>query len=185
MSFFGGLFIVPLYTLIQQRVDKKIASQTIAANNVLNGLFMVLSALFAILCNKAGLSLIEYLYAVFTLHSLICIYIFSTVPEFFFRFLAWALVNTFYKVKVKGSSNIPENSGALLICNHVSFLDALLLFGACHRPAKFIMYYKIYNIPFLKPIFKAVGAVPIASKTEDPTVLENAYSEIKKSLSRR
>lgn len=183
MSFFGGLFIVPLYTLIQQRVEKKIASQTIAANNVLNGLFMVLSSLFAFLCHKVGLSLIEYLYAVFIIHSLICLYIFYTVPEFFFRFLAWALVNTFYRVKVKGSNNIPENNGALLICNHVSFLDALLLFGACHRPAKFIMYYKIYNIPFLKPIFKAVGAVPIASKTEDPLVLENAYSEIKKSLS--
>lgn len=183
LSFFGGLFIVPLYALIQKRVDTKIASQTIAANNILNGLFMVLSALFAIICNKAGLSITQYLYAIFTLHSIICLYIFTTVPEFFFRFIAWALVNTFYKVKVKGAQNIPDNQGALLICNHVSFLDALLLFGACHRPAKFVMYYKIYNIPFLKPLFKAVGAVPIASKTEDPVVLEKAYSEIKKSLS--
>lgn len=183
LSFFGGLFIVPLYALIQKRVDKKIASQTIAANNVLNGLFMVLSAIFAIICNKLGLSMVEYIYAIFILHSIICVYIFTTVPEFFFRFLAWALVNTFYRVKVQGAENIPENKGALLICNHVSFLDALLLFGACHRPAKFIMYYKIYNIPFLKPIFKAVGAVPIASKSEDPQVLENAYLEIKNSLS--
>ncbi len=87
-----------------------------------------------------------------------------------------------YRLSKKGLSNIPETGPALMIANHVSFVDALIMFGASPRPPKFIMYYKIYNLPVLNLLFKSLGAIPIASKKENAEVLNNAYAKINEYL---
>jgi len=109
-------------------------------------------------------------------------YIFTIVPEFLMRFITWVLVNTLYRVRVDGLQNIPEEGPALLVCNHVSFMDPLLLMANLRRPARFVMYYKIFNIPLLKFVFRTAKAIPIAGQKEDPAVLQRAYDDVDAAL---
>jgi 1-acyl-sn-glycerol-3-phosphate acyltransferase len=104
------------------------------------------------------------------------------VPEFVMRFITWVLVNTLYRVRVDGTQNIPEEGAVLLVCNHVSFMDALLLMANLRRPARFVMYYKIFNIPLLSFVFRTAKAIPIAGYKEDPALLEKAYDAIDEAL---
>jgi 1-acyl-sn-glycerol-3-phosphate acyltransferase len=77
---------------------------------------------------------------------------------------------------------IPREGAAIVVANHVSFVDALIIGGSVRRPIRFVMYYKIFNIPVLNFIFRTAKAIPIASYKEDPEILENAYKEITKEL---
>lgn len=178
MSMFGGFFIVPLYALIQTRSKESVRSRIIAANNIINALFMVASAVFAVVMFSLGYTVTQLILALAVLNALVAIYIFTIVPEFLLRFLVWIVMSTFYRTKKINLDNIPDEGAAIIVCNHVSFLDGLMIFGSCSRPVKFVMYYKIFNIPLFKYLFKAGGAIPIASKKEAPEVLEAAYKKI-------
>lgn len=182
LSVFGGFFTVPLYAMIQSRSNPEIRSRTIASNNIINAFFMIFSAVFSIAMFSFGFTVTELLFAVVALNALVCIYIFTIIPEFLMRFVVWIMMGVFYKVKISGEENVPDEGANILICNHVSFVDALLVFGAVQRPVKFVMYYKIYNNFFLKPLFKSVGAIPIAGKTEDEKVFNAAFEKINKYL---
>lgn len=178
MSVFGGFFIVPLYALIQTRSEPENRSRIIGANNILNALFMVISALSAIAFISLGFGLVKIILMLAIFNTVVAIYIFSLVPEFLLRFISWMLIHTIYRVKKAGLEKVPETGAGLIICNHVSFIDALIIFGSIRRPVKFVMYYKIFQIPVMNYLFRAVGAIPIASKKEDATVLEAAYTKI-------
>ena len=112
------------------------------------------------------------------LNVLVAIYIYSLLPEFLMRFVAWILINTLYRIRVSGVDNIPATGPAVLVCNHVSYADALIVGGSITRPARFVMWYRIFDIPFLRFIFRHARAIPIASAKEDPDVLANAYDRI-------
>lgn len=182
MSVFGGFFIVPLYALIQSRSDKEVRSRVIAANNIMNSIFMVVSALFAIALVSAGFSIVSIFLALAILNTLVSVYIFTLVPEFLMRFIVWLLIHTVYSMKKENLDVLPEEGAAILVCNHVSFMDALMIFGCAPRPVKFVMHYRIFNIPFFRFMFKAVGAIPIASKTENAQILEQAYAKMEQYL---
>lgn len=179
----GGLYIVPLYALVLERSDPQRRSRTIAANNILNALFMVLSALLAIVLLTNGVSIPELFLVLVTLNVLVAIYIYTLVPEFVMRFLVWLLIHSIYRVKKDGLDNIPDEGPAILICNHVSFVDALIIAGSVKRPVRFVMYYKIFNIPLLRFIFKTAKAIPIAGARENSSMLDAAYEEINDALS--
>lgn len=182
LSIFGGFFMVPLYALIQSRSEDSVRSRIIAANNIMNSAFMVISALFAIVLFSFHFSIKDLILYLAILNTLTAIYIFTLTPEFLLRFIIWLATHTIYRIKKEGLDNIQDNGKGIIICNHVSFIDALIIFGSIKRPVKFVMYYKIFNIPVLKYIFNAVGAIPIASKQENPEVLEQAYKKIKEYL---
>ena len=182
MSIFGGFFTVPLYAFIQSRSLPENRSRIIGANNILNSLFMIGSAVFAVVCFQLGLTVNELILATIFLNLLISIYIFTLVPEFLMRFIVWILTHTMYKIKKEGLVNIPEEGAAILVSNHISFMDALIIFGATPRPVKFVMDYKIFNIPFFSYMFKAAGAIPIASKKENEQVFNNAFLKISQYL---
>jgi 1-acyl-sn-glycerol-3-phosphate acyltransferase len=176
---FGGFYIVPLYALVQQRSEPSHRSRVIAGNNILNALFMVVAAVFAMLIlGKAGLTIPELFLVTAILNAIVAIYIFTLVPEFLMRFLVWILIHTIYKVQTIGADNIPERGAIIVAANHVSFADPLIIAGIVRRPIRFVMYYKIYRLPILKFIFKTGGAIPIASRNEDPEILGNAYRMI-------
>ncbi len=182
---FGGFYIVPLYALIQQRAPRQKLSRIIAANNILNALFMVVAALLAITLLNAGLSIPQLLLATALLNAVVAIYIFSLVPEFAMRFVAWLLVNTLYKLRIEGiEEHVPDEGPALLVCNHVSFMDALLIGGAVPRPVRFVMYYKIFRTPGLNWLFRTAGAIPIAGAREDPEMMERAFADVDAALAR-
>jgi len=177
IGIFSGFYIVPLYALVQQRTPPSHRSRVIAGNNILNALFMVIAAVIAmILLGRAGFTIPQLFLFTAILNLVVAIYIFSLVPEFLMRFLVWILIHTIYRVDVKGIENIPESGAVIVAANHVSFVDPLIIGGIVRRPVRFVMYHKIYRIPFLKSIFKTGKAIPIASRKEDPGILESAYN---------
>ncbi len=179
---FGGFYTVPLYALIQKRTEPKYRSRVIAANNMLNAFFMVLSAVFAIVLFSFDIQVHELFLIIAILGALVSIYIYNRVPEFFIRFVIWMLSHTLYRVKHENIDNLPEEGGCIIVSNHISFFDALLLGGAFKRPVRFVMFEPIYNIPILKQFFKSVGAIPINTQKANPECFENAFKEIKKLL---
>lgn len=180
---FGGFYTVPLYALIQQRSNPARRSRVIAGNNILNALFMVISALFTMLIlGPLNLSIPELFLITATLNAIVAAYIFTLVPEFLMRFMMWILIHAMYRVKVKGLDNIPEEGAVILAPNHVSYVDALIVAGLVPRPTRFVMYYKIFNIPLLRFIFKTGKAIPIASARENKALLDAAYREVDTAL---
>jgi len=183
LSMFAGLYSVPLYALIQTRGEISHRSRIIAANNILNALFMVVSAgMAAILLGKFGVTIPQLFLITGLLNAVVAIYIYLLVPEFLLRFIAWILVHIVYRMKKVGTLNIPEQGAALLTCNHVSFVDPIILMALSPRPIRFVMDHGIFKTPILGWIFRAAKAIPIASAKENPVAYQNAFDEVSKQL---
>ena len=182
MGVFAGLFVVPLQANIQARTPEDRRARVIAANNVLNALFMVGGAGAAIAWLALGGSLPTLLLALAFANIAVSVYIFRQVPEFTMRFLVWLVSHAVYRVRHHGLDNVPERGAALIVCNHVSYADAPVLAGAVRRPIRFVMYKPIYDIPVLNFIFRTGRAIPITGEREDPAVLEAAFAAIREGL---
>lgn len=178
MAMFAGFYSVPLYAMMQARAEPDYRARIIAANNILNALFMVLASVMAALLMKSGLSLPELYLVVGIMNFAVAAYIFLLIPEFLMRFLVWMLIHTIYRVKEEGQMHIPDEGPCVLVCNHVSFVDALVIGGCIRRPVRFVMDHRIFKIPVLNFIFRTAGTIPIASAKEDPVMLERAYERI-------
>ena len=179
---FGGFYIVPLYAMLQTRGRPEQRARVIAANNVLNALFVVASALFTVLAFRLGLSIPQLFLALAVLNFLVTAYIFSLVPEFLLRFLVWILINTIYRVRTTGMEHVPEHGPALLVCNHVSYVDALVIGTETPRPPRFLMDHLIFKKPLLGWLFRAVHAIPIAQAKENPALKEQAFDAAAQAL---
>ena len=179
---FGGFYIVPLYALVQTRSEASHRSRVIAGNNVINALFVVAAALTAIGLLALELTIPQIFLAAAVLNAFVAIYIYALVPEFLMRFLIWLLMHTLYRLEKSGLENIPESGPAVLVCNHVSYVDALVIAAACPRPVRFVMDHRIFRIPVLSFIFRTGRAIPIAPGHEDPEALNRAYDQIAKAL---
>jgi len=179
---FAGFYIVPLFALVQSRTPREQISRVISGNNILNAVFMVIASAFGIGLLKLGLSVPQLLLATALLNAVVAIYIFTLVPEFLMRFLSWMLMKAMYRLHVEGVENIPDDGPALLVCNHVSYLDALLISGAVPRPARFVMYYRIFNTPGAGWVFRAARAIPIAGAREDAALMEKAFADVDAAL---
>ena len=125
-------------------------SRVIGANSILNAVFMVAAALLAAVALQKGVTIPQLLLATGILNLLVAIYIYSLVPEFLLRFLSWLLVHFIYRLDKRGLEHIPDEGPALLICNHVSFADAIVISAGCRRPIRFIMESSIFKIPVLE-----------------------------------
>ncbi|WP_105101889.1 MFS transporter [Microbulbifer pacificus] len=183
IGIFGGFFIVPLYSMMQERSAPEIRARIIAVNNVLNALFMVVAAVLGIVfLNVLGASIPQFFLIIALMNAAVAIFVFTKVPEFAMRLLIWLLSHTMYRVKHQGLERIPAEGAAIIACNHVSYVDALLLAGAVRRPIRFIMYKPIYEIPVLHFIFKTSRAIPICSKEKDPAGYARAFEAIEQGL---
>jgi len=182
MGVFGGFYIVPLYALIQSRTPKSHLSRVVAGNNILNAVFMAVGALFAIAMIRMGFSVTAILLAAALLNALVAVYIYTLVPEFLMRFMVWILVHTVYRVRRAGLERVPDDGPAVIVCNHVSYVDALVITAACRRPIRWVMDHRIFRIPFLSFFFRTVRAIPIAPAKEDPEGLQQAYDAIAAAL---
>lgn len=182
LGIFGGLFIVPLFALVQDRSPPERRARVIAANSIVNALFMVIAAVMALVLLGNGFTIPQLFLITAILNALVSIYIFTLVPEFTLRFMAWIGTNLIYKLQVHGQENIPEEGGALLVCNHISYMDPPILGGAVPRPVVFVMYHRIYKNPVLGWMFRSARAIPIAPSSEDPELLERAFEQVDKAL---
>jgi 1-acyl-sn-glycerol-3-phosphate acyltransferase len=182
LSLFAGLYSVPMYALIQLRARPSHRARIIAANNILNALFMIASSVIAGLLLKAGFSIPQVFLAVGIANAVVAFYIFMLVPEYLLRFVAFIASRCVYRFKVRGDEHIPVEGPAILVCNHVSFVDAVLLMAASPRPIRFIMDHKIFRIPVLGAMFRLAKAIPIAPQKDDPQTYERAFAEARRVL---
>ncbi|GLQ93388.1 MFS transporter [Dyella acidisoli] len=179
---FAGFYVVPLFAFVQSRAPRDRLSRVIAGNNILNALLIVIASCFGLAMERLGFSAAQIFLIAALLNVVVAAYIFTLVPEFLMRFITWVLVNSLYRIRVDGMRNLPEEGPALLVCNHVSFMDPLILMANLRRPARFVMYYKIFNVPLLHFVFKTAKAIPIAGQKEDPAVLQRALDEVDAAL---
>ncbi|MGB2683294.1 MAG: MFS transporter [Candidatus Competibacter sp.] len=175
---FGGIYIVPLYALVQQRSEPTHLSRVIAGNNIINAVFMVAAALIAVGLLDQGLSIPQLLLVMAIFNAAVAVYIFTLVPEFLMRFIVWILVNIVYRLRTQGLEHVPDQGPALVVCNHVSLMDALVVGGCCRRPVRFVMDHQIFKTPGLNFVFRTAGAIPIASARTDPKILVQAYERV-------
>ena len=182
LSLFAGLYSVPMYALIQLRSQPTHRARIIAANNILNALFMIASSVIAGALLGAHFSIPQIFLFTGLANAAVAFYIFMLVPEYFLRFVAWVASFFIYRFKVVGDEHIPTEGPAILACNHVSFVDAVLLMAASPRPIRFVMDHRIFAVPVLGWMFKLAKAIPIASKSEDPVAYEKAFEAVQQVL---
>nr|WP_136250340.1 MFS transporter [Ningiella ruwaisensis] len=179
----AGFYTVPLYALIQQRTKEDSRSRIIAANNVLNALFMVGSAVLSIVTlSLLSWSIPELLLLLAGLNLLISIYIYTKVPEFFLRFVVYLIAICMYRVKIKGEKHIPEEGAAVIAANHISFVDWMFILAASPRPIRFVIFAPIYHSPVLNWLFKMAKAIPIDGERSNPKVFKEAFEKIADTL---
>ncbi len=174
LGFFGGLFAVPLGALIQHRPRPEQKGGVIASANLLSfvgifiaaGAYYLFSAVFhqtarGIFLDGAVLTLVTSTYSIYLL------------PDSMLRFVLWVATHTVYRIRVEGRGNIPENGGALFVCNHTSFVDALFLIASTDRSIRFLMAKDIYDLPYVKPLAKMIRAIPISSEQRPREMLHS------------
>jgi 1-acyl-sn-glycerol-3-phosphate acyltransferase len=179
---FAGLYSVPMYALIQLRAQPTHRARIIAANNILNALFMIASAVMAGALLKSGFTVPQVFLITGVLNALVAAYIFMLVPEYLLRFIAWLASRVIYRFRIQGAAHIPTQGAAVLACNHVSYVDAILLMAASPRPIVFIMDHRIFRIPLLGWLFKLSRAIPVAPQKENPAVYEQAFARAEQVL---
>jgi len=182
VAMFGGFFSVPLYALIQVRAEPSHRARIIAANNILNALFIIVAALMSYALLGAGLSFPELFLVVGLMNAAVAGYIYMLVPEFLMRFICWLLIHSIYRLEKRGLENIPEKGPAVLVCNHVSFVDPLVILAASPRPIRFVMDHNIFRTPIVSFVFRTGKAIPIAPAKENEKLLDEAYDRIAEAL---
>jgi len=184
IGFSAGLFVVPLFALVQSRTPGNELSRVIGALNIQNSAFVVGASLLCLALRQwAGWSIPQLFLGLAIANTLVALWIFSIVPEFLMRFLSWLLVRTLYRLEVRGvEEHVPDEGPALLACNHVSYMDALILSGAIPRPVRWVMYHRIFDIPVLRWIFRTARAIPIAGAREDRALMQRAFDEVDAAL---
>ena len=183
IGLFGGLYIVPLFAMVQTRTAPQERARVIAANNIINALFMVLASVAgALVLGVAGVSIPVFFLMLAIANVAVAAYIYSLVPEFTMRFLVWMITHTMYRFRHQNLDRIPEQGPAVLVCNHVSYMDALLIIGACRRPVRFVIFEPIYRMFMLHFIFRSARAIPIASHRTNPAGLKAAFKQISQAL---
>jgi 1-acyl-sn-glycerol-3-phosphate acyltransferase len=182
LAMFSGFYSVPLYALIQSRCEPAYRARIVGANNILNAIFMIAASVIAGAILGANFSIAQLFLFTALLNAVVAIYIYTLVPEFLMRFLTWILLHTVWRVVPKNLDKIPDEGAALLVCNHASFADAVIIGGMVRRPVRFVMDHRIFKVPVLNFIFRTARAIPIAPRKEDPQMLERAYAEVRKAL---
>ncbi|WP_421953952.1 MFS transporter [Polaromonas sp.] len=182
LSLFAGLYSVPMYALIQLRSQPTHRARIIAANNILNALFMIVSSILAGALLKAEFSIPQIFLFVGLANAVVAFYIFMLVPEYLLRFVALLVSRCAYRFKVTGDDNIPTQGAAVLTCNHVSFIDPVLLMAASPRPIYFVMDHRIFKMPVLGWLFRLAKAIPIAPRSEDLALYDAAFEAAAKVL---
>jgi acyl-[acyl-carrier-protein]-phospholipid O-acyltransferase/long-chain-fatty-acid--[acyl-carrier-protein] ligase len=165
LGFFAGFFAVPVNALIQHRPPEKDKGGIIAAANLLSFVGIALSAgVYYVFTTYIHLDPRGVIVAASLITAAGTVYVLMLLPEWFGRLILFFVTHTIYRVRVIGRDNFPEKTGALLVCNHMSFVDVALLVASTDRPIRFVMYRGIYDVPIVKPFARMMKAIPISSE---------------------
>ncbi|MFM7182608.1 MAG: MFS transporter [Verrucomicrobiales bacterium] len=159
---FSAIFYVPLFAFLQELAPETERGRLIAASNLLNNLGMVFATLLQALMMKSGLG-VGAQFGIMGAASLIVAFItLRLLPDRFFRMILLPLARRIWKVKASGIENVPAQGGVLMVCNHMSYVDAFVLSSACPRPIRFLIFEGYYNLWWARWFLNIFGAVPIA-----------------------
>jgi 1-acyl-sn-glycerol-3-phosphate acyltransferase len=175
LAFSAGLYSVPMYALIQLRAKPSHRARIIAANNILNALFMIVSALAAGAMLSAGFTIPQVFGATALLNVIVVGYLFWLMPEYLIRLVMLVVTRFVYRLRVRGEDHLPTDGPGVLVCNHVSFVDAVVLGVISPRPMVFLMDHRIFKTAALGWFFRLCKAIPIAPQKEDPQAYERAF----------
>ncbi|HEY3148411.1 MAG TPA: AMP-binding protein, partial [Dongiaceae bacterium] len=161
LGFFGGLYSVPLNAMLQQKADEAKRGRFIAANNVMNTFgIMMASGFLALSGGWLGLSP-NVIIALGGLTAIAVIaYLLILLPDFLIRFCLWMLTHSIYRIRIIGPENVPLNGPALLVANHLSFIDGLLVGSCVQRFVRFMVYAPFFKMPLLGKLFTLMRAIP-------------------------
>ncbi len=182
IAFSSGLFIVPLYAFMQVYSDEKHRSRTIAVNNIMNSVYMVVAGVAGMILLALEFTVLQIYKIAAVANAIVAIYIFSQIPEHFLRLLSWLLMHSIYRIKKRDLDKIPKEGPALIVCNHVSFFDPPILLGVLPRPARFVMWHGFYDLPIVGYIFKWLKTIPIGNSRERADLIPLAYDKIAEEL---
>ncbi len=170
----AGFFAVPVNALIQHRPDEKDKGGVIAAANLLS---------FVGIGGAAGIYYVFQHYthlspsSDFSCASLMTVaatvYVLYLLPDALLRLLLWIATHTLYRIHLQGRENVPAKGGALLVPNHVSMVDAVLLIASIDRPIRFLMFKGSYDHPLVKPFAKIMGVIPISSQLRPREMIQS------------
>ena len=177
LGFWAGFYAVPVNALIQHRPPESNKGGIIAAANLLSFVGIALSAgVYYIFTNFIHLDPREVILAASVITGVGTVYVLMLLPEWFGRLILFFLTHTIYRVKVIGRENFPDKTGALLVCNHMSFADAALLIASTDRPIRFVMYQGIYDNPIVKPFAKMIKAIPISDELHPRDMIQSLHT---------
>ncbi len=187
LSFFIGFslsfFILPTLGYVQNKFPNKSLGRFNATMlmimvffaSIVVGAFIFTGFAFGV-SDKIILRIVSIISIILTLHACIAL------PKLFVRCVVWVLVNSVYRLQLIGIENIPRKGGAILVCNHLSYLDPFIIMASISRSVRFLIYDSIYNLKYVKPIAKVLRAIQIPEKCTRDSVraLEEASQAVKK-----
>ncbi|MGE0491641.1 MAG: MFS transporter [Vulcanimicrobiota bacterium] len=182
VSFCAGLFVIPLYALVQERSPVEARARVLAGANLVSATFMVAGSLALVALTRAGLGIPAGLVFISLLNGLVAYYIYSLIPEFGLRFVAYLLAHLVYRLRTFDLERIPATGPAVLVCNHITFIDWLIVAAAVPRPVRFVMWYAYFDVPVVKRLFRDARVIPIAPARKAPEILAAAFDRIAQEL---
>jgi 1-acyl-sn-glycerol-3-phosphate acyltransferase len=186
LTLFGlsaGLFAVPLYAFIQQVTDSARLGRVLGGMHFYALLFVGLALAGAQWLRGEGLSVQAVVLIAILMQAGIATYIFFLIPECLLRLIMWALVHLVYKVEATNLDRVPADGPAVIVCNHVAYMDPLVIGAKVRRPVRFVMHRHIFSIPVMKQVFRLAKAIPIVSARKDPEGLQFALDQVAEELS--
>jgi acyl-[acyl-carrier-protein]-phospholipid O-acyltransferase/long-chain-fatty-acid--[acyl-carrier-protein] ligase len=164
LGFFGGFFAVPLNALLQQRSAREDKGRVIATNNVFNTVGILLaSALLWALTTPLQFRSDQVILVLGLLTFGLTVYVLYVLPDFFVRFTLWLFTHTLYRIRIVGQEHIPLRGPALLVSNHVSFVDALLIGASVQRFIRFMLHRDYYDLPWLNRLFRLMKVIRVSA----------------------
>ncbi|MGO9227652.1 MAG: acyl-[ACP]--phospholipid O-acyltransferase [Bryobacteraceae bacterium] len=162
----SGLFIVPLNAYLQQRSEAREKGRLIATNNFYNTVGLLLaSATLWLMHDRLHVSP-DKLILIFGLATVAATaYIVTIVPDFLIRFVLWIATHTIFRIRIVGPENVPFRGPALLVANHMSHVDGLLIGASVQRFIRFMVWRPFYETKALGWLFRLTNAIPVSTRS--------------------
>jgi hypothetical protein len=180
----AGLFVVPLMAWIIQTAPRRRLGRVQGGVYLSIALFVAAGIATADWSRHHGVDLGGLMLTATLAQGAVSVYIFTLLPEFLLRLIMWFLIHTLYRVDESGLDYVPVRGPAIIVCNHVSYIDALVIGAKLRRPVRFVMHKHIFAIPGLGLLFRLYKAIPIASGKTDPATLEAAMDQVAEELAK-
>lgn len=170
----AGLFLIPLESFIQFRSPRDRMGSILAASSFLSWTGVLLGSIFVFLFSGVfGLTPAQGFIVMGLLTVVLGILSVIVLPDFLVRFVVMLLTRVCYRLRAHGLENLPVEGGALLVANHVSFMDALQILAVQQRRIRFMMHRQIYENHPMRGLFRLMGMIPVAMEDSPKKIIES------------